>query len=204
MNTLLEGGEQLERELTPEPLLRAGGGLVCASWALAGSLVLYGVLERLLSSRHVGRFGSRRSDPGEPGEQCAAAARRSAQPECAGYRDSLPGARCSRSQGAAGRRRDGDSDPGKQQEAQACASAKEPAAPAAAQAGQPRPVWRAGGQRRCRAPRRPRPLGTHFGQRRRLRQPVRMVCGRINRKMATSWYKRRSGPAHAARGARVY
>ena len=40
MNTLLEGGEQLERELTPEPVVGPAVGSFVLHGALAGGLVL--------------------------------------------------------------------------------------------------------------------------------------------------------------------
>ncbi len=41
MNSVLEGGAQLERELTPEPLMGPAAGSIMLHFALAGAVVLY-------------------------------------------------------------------------------------------------------------------------------------------------------------------
>ncbi len=41
MNNLREGGEQLERELTPESILRPAAGSFLLHCALAGCILLY-------------------------------------------------------------------------------------------------------------------------------------------------------------------
>jgi protein TonB len=44
MSNLLEGGKQLEQELTPEPIIAPAAGSLAIHGLLAGSLVLYGIL----------------------------------------------------------------------------------------------------------------------------------------------------------------
>ena len=56
MDTLLEGGEQLERELTPEPVVGPAVGSFVLHGALAGSLVFYALLGGLF---HHNSWGDR-------------------------------------------------------------------------------------------------------------------------------------------------
>jgi len=44
MDTLIEGGEQLELELTPEPIALPALGSLLLHGALAGALLAYGIL----------------------------------------------------------------------------------------------------------------------------------------------------------------
>ena len=60
MSSLLEGGEHLERELTPEPVAGAGDGLDRAArrrWRVG--IVLYYVLGGFFHSQPLGRLGGR-------------------------------------------------------------------------------------------------------------------------------------------------
>jgi protein TonB len=58
MITLLEGGEQLERELTPEPLAAPAAGSLLLHGALAASLLAYGLLGGLFHHNQWGGAGS--------------------------------------------------------------------------------------------------------------------------------------------------
>src|ERR1035441_1637205 len=58
MSGLLEGGEQLERELTPEPVAAPAVGSLALHAALAGSLVLYGIIGGFIHHNLWGSPGS--------------------------------------------------------------------------------------------------------------------------------------------------
>jgi protein TonB len=58
MNNLREGGEQLERELTPEPMLRPAAGSFLLHGALAGSLVFYAFLNGMFHHNSWGGGGA--------------------------------------------------------------------------------------------------------------------------------------------------
>jgi protein TonB len=58
MKTLLEGGEQLERELTPEPVVGPAVGSFVLHGALAGGLVFYALIAGLLHHNSWGDTGS--------------------------------------------------------------------------------------------------------------------------------------------------
>jgi len=58
METLLEGAEQLERELTPEPLVAPAAGSLLLHAALAGSLLAYGLLGGLFHHNQWGSSGA--------------------------------------------------------------------------------------------------------------------------------------------------
>ena len=58
MNTLLEGGEQLERELTPEPVVGPAVGSFVLHGALAGSLVFYALVAGLFHRNSWGDSGA--------------------------------------------------------------------------------------------------------------------------------------------------
>jgi protein TonB len=58
MSTVLEGGEELERELAPEPLARPAAGSLVLHGVLAGGIVLYGVLGGLFHHANWGSPGS--------------------------------------------------------------------------------------------------------------------------------------------------
>ena len=58
MSGLLEGSEQLERELTPEPVAAPAVGSLALHAALAGSLVLYGIIGGFIHHNLWGSPGS--------------------------------------------------------------------------------------------------------------------------------------------------
>ncbi len=58
MNSLLDGGEQLERELTPEPMAAPAAGSLLLHGALAVSLLTYGLLAGLFHHSQWGSAGS--------------------------------------------------------------------------------------------------------------------------------------------------
>jgi protein TonB len=58
MESLLEGGEQLERELTPEPIAAPAAGSLLLHGALAGGLLAYGLLGGLFHHNQWGSPGS--------------------------------------------------------------------------------------------------------------------------------------------------
>src|ERR1035437_6394189 len=58
MDSLLEGGEQLERELTPEPMVAPAAGSLLLHGALAGGLLVYGILGGLFHHNQWGSAGS--------------------------------------------------------------------------------------------------------------------------------------------------
>jgi periplasmic protein TonB len=58
MDTLLEGGEQLERELTPEPLAGPATGSLLLHAALGGCIVAYGLIGGLFHHNQWGGSGS--------------------------------------------------------------------------------------------------------------------------------------------------
>lgn len=58
MERLLEGAEQLERELTPEPLMAPAAGSLLLHAALAGSLLAYGLLGGLFHHNQWGSSGA--------------------------------------------------------------------------------------------------------------------------------------------------
>jgi protein TonB len=57
MDSLLEGGEQLERELTPEPVFAPAAGSLLLHAAIAGALVAYGILGGLFHHNFWGSPG---------------------------------------------------------------------------------------------------------------------------------------------------
>ncbi len=57
MDSVLEGGEQLERELTPEPLAAPAAGSLLLHAALAGCIVAYGILGGLFHHNVWGNEG---------------------------------------------------------------------------------------------------------------------------------------------------
>lgn len=58
MNNLLDGGEQLERELTPEPMMAPAAGSLLLHLALAACLLTYGLLAGLFHHNQWGDAGS--------------------------------------------------------------------------------------------------------------------------------------------------
>jgi protein TonB len=58
MDSLLEGGEQLERELTPEPMAAPAAGSLLLHGALAAGIVTYGLLGGLFHHNQWGSAGS--------------------------------------------------------------------------------------------------------------------------------------------------
>ncbi len=58
MNSLLDGGEQLERELTPEPMAAPAAGSLLLHGALAVSLLTYGLIAGLFHHSQWGSAGS--------------------------------------------------------------------------------------------------------------------------------------------------
>ena len=58
MSTVLEGGEQLERELAPEPMMAPAAGSLVLHLALAACLLTYGLLAGLFHHNQWGNAGS--------------------------------------------------------------------------------------------------------------------------------------------------
>ncbi len=58
MSSVLEGGEQLERELTPDPVFRPAAGSLLLHLGLAGSMVAYGFILGLFHHNQWGSSGS--------------------------------------------------------------------------------------------------------------------------------------------------
>jgi hypothetical protein len=58
MNSLLDGGEQLERELAPEPMMAPAAGSLVLHLALAACLLTYGLLAGLFHHNQWGNAGS--------------------------------------------------------------------------------------------------------------------------------------------------
>jgi protein TonB len=58
MDSLLEGGEQLERELTPEPMVAPAAGSLLLHGTLIAGLLTYGILSGLLHHNDWGGAGS--------------------------------------------------------------------------------------------------------------------------------------------------
>lgn len=58
MNNLLDGGEQLEQELTPEPMMAPAAGSLLLHAALAACLLTYGLLAGLFHHNQWGDAGS--------------------------------------------------------------------------------------------------------------------------------------------------
>ena len=150
METILEGSEHLERELTPEPIAAPAAGSLVLHAVLAGTLLIFSVDHGALPSQSLGQSGSGRGHAGEPGEHRASLACRAGEPECAGHRNAEPSPCCAKSQRTEEGGRDGDSDRGQERKAAEgdhTQDAKEPA-PAAAKS------WRSMASRRdrlCRA-----------------------------------------------------
>ena len=57
MDSLLEGSEQLERELAPEPMVAPAAGSLLLHTALFGSVLAYGLLAGLLHHNVWGKEG---------------------------------------------------------------------------------------------------------------------------------------------------
>ncbi|MFY9853209.1 MAG: TonB family protein [Terracidiphilus sp.] len=58
MNSLLDGGEQLERELAPEPMMAPAAGSLLLHLALAACLLTYGLVAGLFHHNQWGNAGS--------------------------------------------------------------------------------------------------------------------------------------------------
>ena len=58
MNSLLDGGEQLEQELAPEPMMAPAAGSLLLHLALAACLLTYGLLAGLFHHNQWGNAGS--------------------------------------------------------------------------------------------------------------------------------------------------
>ena len=105
MSELLDGGAQLEQELTPEPVMAPAMGSIVLHFAICGRDRALRHSGRILSSQFLGECGSGRGDPGQHREQCHSPALDPAgEPECAGDGDAEPGAGAAGTQGQAGRR----------------------------------------------------------------------------------------------------
>ncbi len=75
MSSVLEGVEQLERELTPEPMVAPAAGSVGLHLALLALLAELRVDDGVASSQRLGKSGSWWRHGGQPREQRVAAAR---------------------------------------------------------------------------------------------------------------------------------
>jgi len=79
MDSILEGAEQLERELTPDPVAAPATGSIVLHAALFGAILAYGLINGFMHQQLLGRSRPRQCYSGDPHLKCPALAGRPAE-----------------------------------------------------------------------------------------------------------------------------